>query len=259
MFVGFPPAFAAIATALHIPLTLVLLGVVLRGAAFTFRTYDSQHDDVQRRWGRVFSIASLLTPILLGVTLGAIASGTIVVENDIVTSGYVNAWLAPFPFAVGFFALTLFAFLAAVYLTNETPDAQLQDDFRSRALAAGVVVGVLALVVFFLSEKGAPSVRVGLTSSWFAIPLHGGTAIAALGAFLCALETPLRARALLRGGTGLPDFVGLGAGAISIHRRTKHRHLQSSRITRDAAPAAHRIGRGIAAAFSVDVRALPHF
>lgn len=183
LFTGFPTAFSTIATALHIPLTLLLVGIVLRGSAFTFRTYDSERDDVQRRWSRVFSIASIITPVLLGVTLGAIASGTIKLEEGVVTSGFWRSWLAPFPFAVGFFALSLFAFLAAVYLTLETVDKGLQEDFRWRALLSGVVVGALALLVFLLSGTGAPSVRAGLTKSGWAIPLHLATAIAALGAF----------------------------------------------------------------------------
>src|ERR1044071_8804329 len=35
LFTAFPPAFAVLSTALHIPLTLMVLGIVLRGAAFT--------------------------------------------------------------------------------------------------------------------------------------------------------------------------------------------------------------------------------
>src|ERR1044072_6470542 len=88
LFTAFPPAFAAIATALHIPITLLLIGIVLRGTAFTFRTYDVQRDDVQRRWSLVFSIASTITPILLGTTLGAIASGTIRFEYGVLKSGF---------------------------------------------------------------------------------------------------------------------------------------------------------------------------
>lgn len=183
LFTAFPPAFSVIATALHIPLTLVLIGIVMRGSAFTFRAYDSKRDDVQHRWSLMFSISSLLTPILLGVTLGAIASGTITVENGAVTSGFIRSWFAPFPFAVGFFALTLFAFLAAVYLTLETENPELQEDFRKRALLTGLAVGVLALIVFLLSGSGAPQVRAGLTASWYAPALHLLTAIFALGAF----------------------------------------------------------------------------
>lgn len=183
LFTAFPPAFSVIGTALHIPITLLLIGIVLRGTAFTFRTYDVQHDDVQRRWSLVFSIASIITPVLLGIVLGAIASGTIRVENGSVTTGFLDSWLAPFPFSVGFFALALFAFLAAVYLTLETRDRELQEDFRKRALVAGVAVGLLALTVFLLAGSGAPTVRAGISRTWWALALHVFTAIFATGAF----------------------------------------------------------------------------
>src|ERR1043165_2936946 len=182
LFTAFPPAFAAIATALHIPITLLLIGIVLRGTAFTFRTYDVQRDNVQRRWSLIFSIASIITPILLGTILGAIASGTIRVEN--VPSSFFRSWLAPFPFAVGFFALALFAFLAAVYLTVEAPERELQEDFRWRALLSGVVVGLLALTVFILAKTGAPTVRAGISRTWWAFGLHILTAIFATSAFV---------------------------------------------------------------------------
>src|SRR4051812_21267512 len=184
LFTAFPPAFAAIATALHIPLTLMLIGIVLRGTAFTFRTYDVQRDDVQRRWSLVFSIASSITPILLGTILGAIASGTIRVENGSVTRGFLRSWLAPFPLSVGLFALALFAFLAAVYLTVEARERELQEDFRSRALLSGVVVGLLALTVFILARTGAPAVRAGISRTWWALGLHIFTAILATSAFV---------------------------------------------------------------------------
>jgi cytochrome bd ubiquinol oxidase subunit II len=161
----------------------LLIGIVLRGTAFTFRTYDVQRDDVQRRWSLVFSIASIVTPVLLGVVLGAIASGTIRVEDGIMTTGFFRSWLAPFPFAVGFFALALFAFLAAVYLTLETRNRELQEDFRLRAILSGVVVGILALTVFVLAETGAPTVRAGISRSSWALILHFLTAVFATSAF----------------------------------------------------------------------------
>ena len=184
LFTAFPPAFATIATALHIPITLLLIGIVLRGTAFTFRTYDVQRDDVQRRWSLIFSVASIITPILLGTILGAIASGTIRVENGRLMSGFLRSWLVPFPFAVGVFALALFAFLAAVYLTVEAQTRELQEDFRWRALVAGVVVGLLALTVFVLAKNGAPTVRAGISRTWWALGLHLLTAIFATSAFI---------------------------------------------------------------------------
>jgi cytochrome bd ubiquinol oxidase subunit II len=182
LFTAFPPAFAAIATALHIPLTLMLIGVVLRGSAFTFRSYDKRTDDVQRRWGRVFSMTSLITPVLLGVTVGAISSGGIRNDYSDFAAAFVSPWLAPFPFAVGFFALALFAFLAAVYLTVEAGDEALREDFRRRALASAVAVGVMALAVFLLSGNGAPMIRHHLSQSWWTWPLRIATAIFAVAA-----------------------------------------------------------------------------
>jgi cytochrome d ubiquinol oxidase subunit II len=188
LFSAFPPAFAAISVALHVPLTLFLIGVVFRGSAFTFRAYDSRGDRQQKRWGLLFSLASVIAPILLGVMIGAIASGSIRVEDGGVTSGFFAPWLAPFPILVGFFALALFAFLAASYLAWEAQSPALADDFRARALAAGVVVGALALATFAASWSGAPEIRKGLTERPWTWPLHAATATAALTAFAALIR-----------------------------------------------------------------------
>src|SRR5437588_462779 len=83
----------------------------------------------------------------------------------LVVSGFIHPWLGSFPFAVGLFALSLFAFLAAVYLTLETRDRKLQDDFRVRALVSGAAVAVLALIVFLLAGTSAPKIRAGISAT----------------------------------------------------------------------------------------------
>ena len=40
LFSAFPRAFSTIMIALHIPITAMLIGIVLRGSAFVFRKYD---------------------------------------------------------------------------------------------------------------------------------------------------------------------------------------------------------------------------
>ena len=184
LFVAFPVAFAAMSTALHIPLTLMLIGIVLRGSAFVFRTYDDQSDTTHRRWSRVFAIGSVITPVMLGITLGAVASGTIHVdvESGAVKTDFISAWFAPFPFAIGFFTLTLCALLAAVYLTLETDDTALREDFRRRALIAAVSVGAMAGLSFILSAEGAPAIRRGLGNAPWSIPFHILTGAVALWA-----------------------------------------------------------------------------
>jgi cytochrome bd ubiquinol oxidase subunit II len=185
-FTCFPPVFARLGTVLHIPLTIMLVGIVLRGSAFTFRTYDSQHDATQRRWGRIFASASVITPILLGVSIGAVASGRVGVQTrGSFAEQFVAPWLTPFALSVGILALTLFAFLAAVFLTLETTDRELSDDFRRRALASGVAAFFASALVLLLSHRAAPLVRSGLVSSSWALPLHlmtGATAVSVLAA-----------------------------------------------------------------------------
>jgi cytochrome bd ubiquinol oxidase subunit II len=182
LFNAFPPAFATISTALYIPLTIMLIGIVLRGAAFILRSYDAQTGDVQRWWGRLFASASIATPLMLGVCVGAISSGRIRVENGTVTTGYVAPWLALFPLSVGGFALVIFAFLAAVYLTVEADEPGLRDDFRLRALLAAVAVDAMALLVLMLSGDGAPRIRAGLIESPWAWPLQIVTSVVAVSA-----------------------------------------------------------------------------
>lgn len=160
LFACFPLAFAVISTALHVPLALMLLGIVARGAAFVFRHYDVAADPVQRRWGRIFAWSSVITPIFLGISVGAVSLGAIRVEDEVVVTGYFAPWLRPFPITVGVFTLMLFAFLAAVYLTRETRDPALQEDFRGRALLAQVWVAVLALLAAFASRGDQAHVRL---------------------------------------------------------------------------------------------------
>lgn len=183
-FSCFPAVYARLGTVLHIPLTLMLIGIVLRGSAFTFRTYDSQHDAVQRRWGRIFASASVITPVLLGISIGAVASGRVGAEpGGSFMQQFVWSWLTPFGLGVGLLALTLFAFLAAVFLTLETRDRQLSDDFRLRALWSGVAVFVASGLVLLLSHEAAPLVRSGLIGSPWSVPLHLATGVAAIAVF----------------------------------------------------------------------------
>ncbi|HEV2083461.1 MAG TPA: cytochrome d ubiquinol oxidase subunit II [Gemmatimonadales bacterium] len=180
-FTCFAPVYARLGTILHIPLTLMLVGIVLRGSAFTFRTYDTRGDAAQRRWGRTFASASVITPVLLGVSIGAVASGRVrPVSPGGFVAQFVQPWLTPFALSVGLLALALFAFLAAVFLTLETRDPELCEDFRRRALGAGVAVFFASALVLLLSNNAAPLVRTGLMASSWALPLHLATGVSAV-------------------------------------------------------------------------------
>jgi cytochrome d ubiquinol oxidase subunit II len=193
LFTGFPRAFAAATIALHVPLLLMLLGIVLRGSAWAFRRYGGR-----ARWGRIFAVASATTPIFLGISLGAVTSGALRAGPDGAPElGFFRPWLAPFPLAVGAFTLVLFAYLAAVYLAVEAPDAALQDDFRARAILSAIVVGGCALGVGLLAPPGARHFRDALLTSPWSWPLQIATGAAALGALWALYSRRLRTARVL--------------------------------------------------------------
>ena len=154
LFTCFPKGYAAIGIALFLPFHMALLGIMLRGAAFVFRSYQSRQSASSSHasvWGTVFGIASLISPLLLGAAFGAVTEGAIRMS----ATGEVHlthplAWLSPYCLANGVLALSTCAYLAAVYLTNETVGS-LREDFRWRAIFAGTATAILAAVVMVLA------------------------------------------------------------------------------------------------------------
>ena len=180
MFSAFSRAFAAISIALHIPIALATFGIVMRGAAFVFHAYGIHSARTRRRWSWVFSLSSILTPIMLGDVAGALGTGQIRVEDRLVTSGFFAGWTTPFAWLVGCFTLALFATLAAVYLAAEAEDPALADDFRARALGAEVIAGILAGLVLWRASLEAPDLYAVLMGSGWSWAVQAITADLAL-------------------------------------------------------------------------------
>jgi cytochrome bd ubiquinol oxidase subunit II len=219
LFTAFPPAFALIMTWLHVPIALLLIGIVLRGSSFVFRKADPAGEGATSGWQKVFAASSLLTPVMLGVVLGTISTPALI-EPD----GFFRPWMTPFPWAVGLFTLALFAFLAAVYLTLETDDDEIVDDFRRRALAATGAVLAAGTSVGLLATRDAPDVADHLLGTGHGVAtLSAGTAcILGAGAALLARRL-LTARILavtsvvtIMGGWALGLHPWLVAGALTI-------------------------------------------
>jgi len=187
LFSAFSPAFSAVCIALHIPIALALVGLVFRGSAYVFHAYGIQTEEARVGWNRLFGWASVATPLCLGLVVAGVSSGDIRVVGDDVTTGFFAGWTTPFAFAVGLFALALFALLAAVYLAADTEGA-LSEDFRRRALAMEVVCALLAGGTFALASRSAPVLYENLRASPWTWPIQGATALAA-GATIALLAT----------------------------------------------------------------------
>jgi cytochrome d ubiquinol oxidase subunit II len=152
LFTGFPKAYSALSITFHIPLTLMLLGIILRGCAFTFRHYDAVQDRAQRYYSAIFIISSFLTPLMLGMVAGATLLGAARPIEEGFYAAFILPWANLFCFSIGVFTSVLFALLAAVYLIGETHDAEMKQIFVRCALVLNALAILLGAAVFVAAE-----------------------------------------------------------------------------------------------------------
>lgn len=165
LYTAFPIVAATLATALFIPLSLALIGVVLRGASFAFQTQLGGSVISQETWGRAFGIASMITPFLFGTCAAAVASGQIRLQNGQPPVVIWGAWLSPFALAIGALALAICATIAPVYLTVEAQrikNTELTNTFRRRAFIGGGFMAAFGLVGLILAPSQAPILWKGM-------------------------------------------------------------------------------------------------
>jgi cytochrome bd ubiquinol oxidase subunit II len=153
LFTGFPKIYSTISTSLHIPLMVVLIGIVLRGTSFTFRHYDDHHDPSHRYYSLFFKVSSFITPFFLGVTLGAMILGDIRSGTAInFYEGFIKPWLNPFCFMIGLFAVSLFGYIAAVFLIGEASYHVEQKRYVQKAKFFLIITVVISFFVFITAE-----------------------------------------------------------------------------------------------------------
>jgi cytochrome bd ubiquinol oxidase subunit II len=142
---AYPSAFASIASTLSVPLFIAAVGIILRGAAYALRAGTANVGE-RRSLDTVFALSSILTPFALGTMVGAIAARRVPVGN---AAGHLlSSWTGPVSILVGVLAVATSAYLAAVFLAADAArvgERELEDDFRVRALAAGVLAGAVAI------------------------------------------------------------------------------------------------------------------
>ncbi len=155
LFVGFPSIYSTMSVYLHIPLAIMLLGIIARGTAFTFRHYDAVVDDMQVVYSRIFVYSSFITPLFLGIIAGSAVSGQIDTHANTFLSAFIFSWLHLFSVSVGLFTVAICGFLAAVYLIGETDNKTDRNRYINKALImniAAVICGGLVFVAAYADE-----------------------------------------------------------------------------------------------------------
>jgi cytochrome d ubiquinol oxidase subunit II len=208
LWTAFSEAFASIMLTLFVPLSIAALGIVFRGSSFAFRK-EVTRTSSQRNFGAAFATSSVIVPFCMGAVAGAIASGRVPAGGK--AGDPWSSWINPTSILGGVLAVTVCAYLAAVYMVwdaRRLGDEPMVDYFRRRAIGAGVVAGVVALAGIFILDRDATYVFHGLMSR--ALPLVIISALCGIGSLLLLLRANHRGARLLAMGAVAAVVLGWG-------------------------------------------------
>ncbi|MDZ7727621.1 MAG: cytochrome d ubiquinol oxidase subunit II [Dehalococcoidia bacterium] len=227
LFTVFPAAYAAIFTALYLPLFLALIGICARGAAFAFRHYGGHGNRLGRASLRFFSGASILTPFTFGLVVGAVTGGKIEADGADVLSGAWAGWLEPFALMCGLIGLLICAFVGAAFMVPRT-GGELQRDFRRRAIVASLALGAATTATIPIAHANAPEFAE-----------HLGDAEVLVAMALTAATGTVTLLALWRGATRvIPLLAGATVTAVIVSWALAQRpYLLAPDITLESAAA----------------------
>jgi cytochrome d ubiquinol oxidase subunit II len=148
LFVGFPVIYSTMSVNLHIPLAVMLLGIIARGTAFAFRHYDAVVDDMHRIYNSVFVYSSFITPLFLGIIAGSAVAQTIDPSARTFADAYIFSWLSFFSFSVGLFTVMICGYLAAIFIIGETDNQQDRARFIRKARHMNIAAVISGVIVF---------------------------------------------------------------------------------------------------------------
>ena len=181
LFAAFPNWYATLFSGFYLALFIILVGLIVRGVAFEFRSSD--RNPVWRNlWDGMIFLGSFLSALLWGVAVTNLLKGVPIDANMQYVGGFWNL-LTPYTLVGGLTTLLVFTLHGALFLTLKTEGVLVE---RARKVAAKVglvaipVVLLLALLTYsntdLFTKTGAAIVFVGsavfLILSW--LLLKGG-------------------------------------------------------------------------------------
>jgi cytochrome d ubiquinol oxidase subunit II len=148
LFTGFPDIYASVSTYLHIPLLIMLMGIIARGTAFAFRHYDAVEDFMQAVYNKIFRYSSFVTPFFLGIIAASAVSGTIDPDAKGFADAYIFSWLHFFSISVGLFTVCICGYLAAIFLIGETETPEERERYIVKARSMNLAAVISGIIVF---------------------------------------------------------------------------------------------------------------
>jgi cytochrome d ubiquinol oxidase subunit II len=152
LLVAFPSAHGTILTALYLPVAIMLIGLILRGVAFEFRTKaPAPH---KRLWNNAFFIGSLMTSLSQGFMLGMYVMG--------LEWTWINF---AFGMLTAVFLTVGYSFIGATWIIHKTSHTlQVKAVAWARGGIWGLVLGICAI------SLATPFVSTRIFDKWFNWP-----------------------------------------------------------------------------------------
>ena len=141
-FAAFPHWYATLFSGFYLALFLLLLGLILRGVAFEFRSKDT-NPRWRNLWDWCIFIGSFVPALLFGVAFANLARGVPIDENMMYT-GNLLSLLNPYGLLSGLALVSIFLLLGANFLS-----LKLEDELFDRARTFADKLGWVALVMVF--------------------------------------------------------------------------------------------------------------
>jgi cytochrome d ubiquinol oxidase subunit II len=180
MFAAFPNWYATMFSGFYLPLVLMLVALIARGAAFEFRS-KHEGDRWRRVWDGLIFVGSLLPALLWGVALGNLLLG-VPIDSSMTYVGGFFGLLNPYALSWGLTTLIVFTLHGAIFLSLKI-DGDLGEAARTAAQRIwpfAVVIGFFSVGVgYFVTDMFA---RLGVDPG--VIPLGAGAAMLISGWFI---------------------------------------------------------------------------
>lgn len=160
LFAVFPLAYAVVMPALYAPLTIMLLGLVLRGVSFEYRFRTKRGKFI---WDIAFFLGSFGAALMQGVMLGAMLQG-IEISGRSYAGGWFD-WLTPFTLFCGLATVCAYILLGACWLIIKLPEELASRYYRiAKRWAVALVLSILVVSVWLPLHNPIVSER------WFSFP-----------------------------------------------------------------------------------------
>lgn len=161
LFAAFPDVYATVFSGFYLPFMLLLVALIFRAAAIEFRSKE-ESPKWRRTWDGLFSGASYLIALLMGVALSNIAVGLPIGPDKEYQGGFFNLF-HPHSLVLGATTIALFMMHGSIYAVMKT-DGELNRRMRRLSkdamIAFGTCYGLLTLATFIFAPQLGRAIQV---------------------------------------------------------------------------------------------------